>query len=160
MARALRRVGLGRRKRRDWSEAEGDASLGGVVGRHFHFHAVADDEFDEALAHFARDVGEHDEFVGEFDAELGTCEDLHDGALDLDGSFRIVVDLAGSAQGGAAAGGGMRGSGGTAGGIFSFGGHAIVLKGLPFAGKISAQAVYSRVGNPVDGGDSIGEVAG
>ena len=115
-----------RRKFRERSEAEGDASLGGIVGRHFHFHAVADDEFDEAFAHFARDVGEHDELIGEFDTELGASEDLHDGALDLDGSFRIVVDLTGSAQGRAVAGGGVRGSGRTAGGIFSFGGHAIV----------------------------------
>ncbi len=149
-----------RRKIGNWSEAEGDASLGGIVGRHFHFHAVADDEFDEAFAHFARDVGEHDELIGEFDAELGACEDLHDGALDLDGSFRIVVDLAWSAQGWAAAGRGVRWSGGTAGGIFSFGGHAIVWKRVPFAGKVPAQAVYSRAGNPVDGAGGIAEMAG
>lgn len=154
------RVGVTRWKTGALSEAEGDASLGGIVGRHFHFHAVADDELDEAFAHFARDVGEHDEFIGEFDAELSACEDLHDGALDLDGSFRIVVHLAGSAQGWAAAGRGVRGSGRTAGGVFSFGGHAIVWKGVAFAGNVPAQAVYSRAGNPVDGVGSIAEGTG
>jgi hypothetical protein len=54
----------------------------------------------------------------------------------------------------------VRGSGRTAGGIFSFGGHAIVWKSVPFAGKVPAQAVYSRVGNPVDGVGSIAEMAG
>ena len=72
------------------SEAVDDAGFVGVVGGHFDFDAVADDEADEALAHFAGDVGE--DFVGvrEFDPEHGACEDGGDGAFEFDGGFFVL----------------------------------------------------------------------
>ena len=64
--------------------------FGRVVGRHFHFHAVADDEADEAFPHFAGDVGEDDLFVdGQLDLEHGAGQHLHDGAVHFDFAFGI-----------------------------------------------------------------------
>ena len=72
------------------SEAVDDAGFVGVVGGHFDFDAVTDDEADEAFAHFAGDVGE--DFVGvrEFDPEHGACEDGGDGAFEFDGGFFVL----------------------------------------------------------------------
>ena len=57
------------------SEAENDAGLGEIVGRHFHFHLVADHEPDEALTHFPGDVGEHLMAACEFHPEHSSRED-------------------------------------------------------------------------------------
>src|SRR5206468_4100884 len=46
-----------------------DARLVQIVRRHLDLHAVARRQTDETLAHFARDMGEHEVLVGEFDTE-------------------------------------------------------------------------------------------
>jgi hypothetical protein len=75
------------------SEAIDDARFVGVVGRHFDFDAVTDDEADEAFAHFAGDVGEDFVRVGKFDAEHGAGENGGYGTLEFDGGFLIDLDI-------------------------------------------------------------------
>ena len=75
-------------------EAEGDARLVFIVRRHFHFHAVADDEANEAFAHFAGDVSEHFVFgTLEFDAEHGASQYLSNGAFQLNRLFFCFLFL-------------------------------------------------------------------
>src|SRR5579864_4315656 len=52
-------------------EAIGDATLGQVVGRHFHQHLVAGQDADAVLAHAARGVSDDLVLVLELDAEGG-----------------------------------------------------------------------------------------
>ncbi len=68
-------------------EAIDDASLFRVVRRHFQFHAVTGDEPDETLAHLARDVGEHEVTVFQFDPEHGAGKDGVNGAFEFYGFF-------------------------------------------------------------------------
>jgi hypothetical protein len=63
------------------SQAVNDAAFVEIVGGHLEFDAVAIGEADEALAHLAGDVREDLVFVGEFDAEHGSCEDGGDFAF-------------------------------------------------------------------------------
>ena len=59
----------------------GDARLVEVVGRHFHFDAVANGEAHPAFAHFAADGGEDDVLVVQFDAEHGSGQNRLDTAF-------------------------------------------------------------------------------
>ena len=83
------------------SESINDASFGGVVGRHLHFHPVADRKANETLAHFAGNVRENEMVVRQRDAKHGPGEHRHNGALQFDGLFRIhhVVDAFQSRRG-------------------------------------------------------------
>lgn len=72
------------------ANAEGDTSLGHIVGRYFDAYLVTYDEADEAFAHFARDVGKEFVTVGNLDAEHGTCENGGDDAFHFDFAFAIV----------------------------------------------------------------------
>jgi hypothetical protein len=51
------------------AEAPDDAGLGEIVRRHLHFHAIADGEPDEALAHLAGNGREHLMLVRQFHPE-------------------------------------------------------------------------------------------
>ena len=64
-----------------------DPRLVQIVGRHFHFHTVTDDEADEAFAHFAGDSGEDQVFISEFDPEHRAGEHGQDTAFHLDVFF-------------------------------------------------------------------------
>lgn len=66
------------------TDAEGDAGLRRVVGGHFKLDLVADDEPDEALAHFTRDVGEKFVPVRQFDFEHGSCQHCGNHAFEFD----------------------------------------------------------------------------
>ena len=60
---------------RSLAGAENDATLGEVVGGHFHLDLVADVEADEILPHFAGDVGQNFVPVGELDTEGSAFHD-------------------------------------------------------------------------------------
>ena len=66
-----------------------DARLREIVGRHLQLHAVARGEADEALAHAARDVCEHEVLIGQLYAEHGSGEDRSNSSLDFND---IVLD--------------------------------------------------------------------
>src|SRR6266496_1900059 len=68
-------------------QTPGDPRLGQVVGRHLHFHAVADGQAHPALAHLATDGGEHEVFVVEFDSEHRAREHGLNAALDFNVFF-------------------------------------------------------------------------
>jgi hypothetical protein len=85
------------------SESINDASLGGVVGRHFHFHAITDCKPNETFAHLSGNVRENEMIVREGDAKHGPRQDRRNRALQLDGFFRIhrsilVADLDAAAR--------------------------------------------------------------
>jgi len=71
------------------SESINDASFGSVVGRHLHFHSIPNREANETLPHLSGNVCENEMIVRERDAKHGSGEHRHDGALQLDGFFRI-----------------------------------------------------------------------
>jgi len=76
------------------SESINDASFGGVVGRHLHFHPVPDCKANESLAHPSRDVRENKMVIRERDAKHRSGEHRLDGALNFNCLFRIHhVDL-------------------------------------------------------------------
>ena len=58
-----------------------------IVGRHFHFDAVADGESNPAFSHFARDGCEDEVLVVELDAEHGTGQNRVDDSFDFDWHF-------------------------------------------------------------------------
>lgn len=70
-----------------------DACLVEIVGRHLHADAIARGDADPALAHFARDGGEHDVLVREFDAEHRPGQDGLNPTFDLDVLFSIGLHL-------------------------------------------------------------------
>ena len=70
-------------------ESINDAGLGGVVRRHFHFHPVPNCKPNETFAHLSGNVRENQMIVRERDAKHGSGQHRHDGALQLDGFFRI-----------------------------------------------------------------------
>jgi hypothetical protein len=76
-------------------ESINDAGFGGVVGRHLHFHPVANCKPNETFAHLAGNVRENEMIVRECDAKHGSGEHRHDGALQFDGFFRIHSDVVG-----------------------------------------------------------------
>jgi len=67
------------------SNTEGDPSLGGVVGGHFHLDAVTDHETDKAFTHFTRNVSEDFVTTVEFDLEHSSGKDGRDRAFECDG---------------------------------------------------------------------------
>ena len=71
------------------SESINDASFGGVVGRHLHSHSITDCKPNESLAHLSGDVRKDEVIVRKCDAKHGPWKHHHDGALQLDGFFRI-----------------------------------------------------------------------
>lgn len=73
------------------AKAEDDASFCEVVRRHFHLNFVTDDEADEALAHFSRDVSEDFMATFQFHAEHGSSEDLGNFTANFDGFFVFVL---------------------------------------------------------------------
>ena len=76
------------------SESINDASLGGVVGRHLHFHPVPDCKANETFAHLSRNVRENEMLVRKRDAKHGPREHGHDRPLQFDGFVRVHdVDL-------------------------------------------------------------------
>ena len=66
-----------------------DPGFFGVVGRHFDFYPVTGDEPDEALAHFARDMGENEVTVFQLYPEHGAGENGVDGAFEFDSFFLL-----------------------------------------------------------------------
>ena len=61
-----------------------DPRLREIVRRHFQLHAIARGETDESLAHFARDVREHEVLVRQLHAKHGSGEDGRYFTLDFD----------------------------------------------------------------------------
>ena len=76
-------------------QTEGDAGLGHVVGGDLDTDSVAYDEADEALAHFAGDVGQELMAIGHLDAEHGAGEHGGYHAFELDFTLAIVINLLG-----------------------------------------------------------------
>jgi len=64
-----------------------DAGLVQIVGRHFHFHAVADGVAQKAFTNPAGNGGQHEMLVVELDAAGGAGQDDFDGAFHRDGLF-------------------------------------------------------------------------
>jgi hypothetical protein len=77
------------------SESINDASFGGVVGRHFHFHPIPDCKPNETLAHLSGNVRENLMIVRQRDAKHGSGEHRHNGTLQFNGFFRIHSVAAG-----------------------------------------------------------------
>ena len=61
----------------------GDSRLVEVVGRHLHFHAVANGEAHPAFAHLAANGGQHDMFVVQFDAKHRAGQHGYDSTFDF-----------------------------------------------------------------------------
>lgn len=79
------------KKLRFLSNSEGDASLAHIVGGYFDAYLITYDKTNEALAHFARNVGEEFVPIGNLDAEHGTSENGGDDAFHFDFAFTIVA---------------------------------------------------------------------
>lgn len=73
------------------ADAEGDTSFAHIVGRYLDAYLVTNDEADETLAHFARDVGEELVTIGNFDAEHGSCKNGGDNTLHFDFAFTVCT---------------------------------------------------------------------
>jgi hypothetical protein len=73
--------------RRFLPEPPGDARLVQIVGRHFHFHAVADGQAHPAFAHFAADGREDEMLVVQFDAEHRAGQHGRDATFDFNVFF-------------------------------------------------------------------------
>ena len=73
------------------AESVNDSSLVDVVRRHLKLHAIASGEANEALAHFARDVGEDGVVVSQLHPEHGPGEDGSNFPLEFDSFFRIHI---------------------------------------------------------------------
>src|SRR6516164_10111497 len=68
-------------------QAPNDARFVQIVGRHFHFDAVANGESNPAFAHFAADGRQNEVLVVELDAEHGARQDGLDDSFDFDWRF-------------------------------------------------------------------------
>ena len=71
------------------SESINNTSFRGVVRRHLHSHPITDCKPDETFAHLSGNVRENKMIVRKCDAEHGSGQHHHDGALQYDGFFRI-----------------------------------------------------------------------
>jgi hypothetical protein len=69
---------------------EDDASLGQIVGRHFHLHFISSGDPDEVLPHFAADVRKDFVSVLKFHTVHGGGQNLINGSVDLN---KILVFL-------------------------------------------------------------------
>jgi len=65
------------------TQSENDAGFGGVVGGHFHFYLIANDESDEAFTHFSGNMGEHLVAAGKGYFEHRAGKHRCDDAIDL-----------------------------------------------------------------------------
>jgi len=72
------------------TEAEDDAGLGEVVGRHFHLHTVANNESDEALAHLSRYVRQNLVTTRELYPEHRACQNRRNFSFHLYRFFFVV----------------------------------------------------------------------
>ena len=100
---AFRRRGGSKKNLVAMSESIHDARPGGVVGRHLHFHPVANREANKTLAHLAGDMRENEMVVRKGDAKHGSRKHRCDGALYCNGFFRIYyVHLRGALSNSAA----------------------------------------------------------
>jgi len=87
-------VGVGgaiRAERNVLAQPINDPGFIDVVGRHLELHAVAGGQADEALAHFARDMGEDGVVVGQLHPEHGAGENGSDLPFEFDSFFRIHI---------------------------------------------------------------------
>jgi len=87
-------VGVGgaiRAERNVLAQPINDPGFIDVVGRHLELHAVAGGQADEALAHFARNVGEDGVVVGQLHPEHGAGENGSDLPFEFDSFFRIHI---------------------------------------------------------------------
>ncbi len=71
------------------SEPVDDPRLGRVVGRHLHFHPVANGKANKTFAHLAGNMREHEMIIRKCDAKHGARKHRHDGALQCNGFFGI-----------------------------------------------------------------------
>jgi hypothetical protein len=71
------------------SESINDARLGGVVGRHLHFHSITNCKPNETLTHLPGNMRENKMIVRERDAEHGSGKHCSNDAFQLNGLFRI-----------------------------------------------------------------------
>jgi hypothetical protein len=85
----LGRRGGSKRNRVAMSESINDASFGGIVGRHLHFHPVSDCKPNETFTHLPGNVCENLMIVRKRDAKHGSGEHRHNGALQFNSFFRI-----------------------------------------------------------------------
>ena len=75
------------------SESINDASFGGVIGRHLHFHSVPNREANETLPHLSGNMRENEMIVRKRDAKHGSGKHRHNGAFQLNGFFRIHISI-------------------------------------------------------------------
>jgi hypothetical protein len=68
-------------------EAIDNPGLVEVVRGHLDLDSITDGESDEALSHFARDVGQNDVFVVEFNSEQGAGQHGVDASLEFERFF-------------------------------------------------------------------------
>ncbi len=86
---AFGRRGGSKKNRLAISEPINDARLGCIVGRHLHFYSITNRQSDETLAHLPGDMRENEMVVGKRNSKHGSRKHRHDGALYLNGLFRI-----------------------------------------------------------------------
>jgi hypothetical protein len=68
-------------------EAIDNPGLVEVVRGHLDFDAITYSEANETLSHFARDMGQNDVLVVEFNAEKGAGQHRVDASLEFEGFF-------------------------------------------------------------------------
>jgi len=83
------RRGGSKKNRLAISEPINDARLGCIVGRHLHFYSITNRQSDETLAHLPGDMRENEMVIGKRNSKHGSRKHSHDGALNLNGLFRI-----------------------------------------------------------------------
>lgn len=71
------------------SKSINDSRFGGVVRRHFHFHSITDCKPNETFAHLSGNVRQNHALIRKRDAKHCSWEHHRDGALQLNGFFRI-----------------------------------------------------------------------
>src|SRR5262249_46357232 len=70
-------------------EPVNNASFGGIVRRHLHFHPVANCKPNKAFAHLPGNVGKNEMIVSERDAKHRSGKHRHDDALQFNRLIRI-----------------------------------------------------------------------
>lgn len=70
-----------------------NARSGGVVGRHFHLHAVSDCYPNKSLAHSAGYTGENEMLVGKSDAKYGPRRDRRDRASSSIAFSELIISM-------------------------------------------------------------------
>lgn len=72
---------------------ENNARFGQVIGRHFHFDLIPNDQSNETFAHLSGDVGKHLMSAGKFNPEHRTGKHGGDFTFDFDSLFFIILLL-------------------------------------------------------------------